>query len=215
VSQLPDEEASRWNAARWHLSQAVADWAEDSHTAAAHVWQALEAFSPKAKTERPLTRVVALISGYLRTAVPEMGRFLATRLSFQAHELGVIGYQCDWYRFDARKVPFEKWMSRALDSSSANCYVRWRAPIAPRVLFDEAVGLLWTVNRRLKSENSEPWMNHRLRADLGLLYGVRNKAVHSGQRVLSRRTARYLGQLGIELLLAVMARRAAELREAS
>jgi hypothetical protein len=46
-------------------------------------------------------------------------------------------------------------------------------------------------------------MESRLEADLALLYGLRNKVVHNGLKVFSRRTAAYLGQMAVEIVLAL------------
>ncbi len=210
LSMLPEEESARWNAARWHLSQAFADWAEDSHTAAAHLWQALEAYSLPGGWRN----VFDLIPTYLEQAVPAMGEHLATRVSLQARELNSIGQPCDWYYWVAKNVPFRTWLGRVLNAGSFNCYDRWSSPPAPMVLFHKDLGLLQVVNRRLWN-SAEPWMEKRLEADLTLLYGLRNKAVHGGQPVLPRRMARYLGQTAAEVLFGVMASRAESIRSAS
>jgi len=218
VAQLPRDESSRWNAAHWHLSRALADWAEDSHTASAHIWQALEAFAPPVRPPHgvptALAKVSALVPDYLRWAIPEMGDHLGSRVSLQARELATVGVTCDWYRFDSTRVSLRTWLARVLGVGSRNRHTTWSSPPAPVILFDESVGLLQAVDRRLRSVTAEPWMERRLQADLALLYGIRNKAVHHGERVLSRRTARYLGQLGAELLLGVMAARVPQPAEA-
>lgn len=47
-------------------------------------------------------------------------------------------------------------------------------------------------------------MEKRLRADLTLLYALRNKIVHEGTRILPQRMAAYLAQLGAEIILTTM-----------
>jgi hypothetical protein len=203
VRRLPDGAASNWRSAQWHLSQALADWAEDSHTAAAHIWQALESFAPGG-----FGSVAALAPEYLRGVVPKMAQHIATRISLQVHELRTIGYECDWYYWVSKRVSLEQWMNRVLRPGSSNCYVQWASPPAPAVVFSPRIGLLQITHRRLRNELNELWMERRIAADFALLYGLRNKAVHRGQRVFSRRMARYLGQLGLEVLLGVMGDRA-------
>jgi hypothetical protein len=207
ISRLPEEEASRWNAARWHISQSFADWAEDGHTAATHLWQALESFCPPGDWRKVLT----LIPKYLDHVVLEMGKHLATRVSLQARELKTVGESSDWYYWVATRVPFSQWLQRVLDPRSTNSYKRWSSPSAPRILFDGSLGLLQIVNRRLRDSAAEQWMQQRLEADLVLLYGLRNKVVHGGQRVFTPRIAEYLGQTTAEILFGVMKARAASL----
>lgn len=210
VSMLSEEERLRWNAAQWHLSQALSDWAEDSHTAASHVWQALEAFS--GSSEGGWRNVLFLIPEYLDYAVADMGKHLATRLSLQAQEIRALPQSCDWYKWDSKRIVFQKWLGRVLDARSFNCYGRWSLPIAPALLFDGNIGLLQIISRRIGLKGCETWMEKRIESDLTLLYGLRNRAVHSGQRILGRAAAMSLGQTGAEVLLAVMGRMAEKVR---
>jgi hypothetical protein len=194
----------QWYAARWHLSQAFAGWAEDVHGAAAKVWQAMESFVPG---KAPAV-IRALGDAYLRGVSFDVAPFLATRINQQGWNLRELlkrtGETSDWHCWDSQKYSVEKWMGRVLDHRSFNNFSRWSRPQAPLVAFDPAVGLVQIISRRLRYPESEIWMERRVRADLALLYGLRNRVVHRGSRVFSARMAEYLGQLGLEVLLGVM-----------
>ena len=86
-----------------------------------------------------------------------------------------------------------------MDSRSPNCYTKYERPPAWAFFFDESVGILQTVNRRMRIPYVESWIEDRLRRDLGLLYGLRNGLAHAGVRLFSDQMAEYLGQLGLEL----------------
>jgi hypothetical protein len=57
--------------------------------------------------------------------------------------------------------------------------------------------------------NKEEWMEKRVAADLWLLYGIRNKVVHTGRRALPWQMAMHLGQLGAEVIFTLMEARVA------
>lgn len=203
TSHLSDDERERWYSARWHLSRAFSDWTDDIHAAAALVWQALEAFvPPSAATALP--RVQSLVPTYLGLLAPQLAGFLATKVSMQVAELKRINLQPDWYYWVSTRVDLTKWLGRVFHDKSINRYGTWTSPPAPPVLFDEHAGLLRIAFRRLTIIGSAPWMETRLRADLALLYWLRNKVVHEGTRVLPKRMATYLAQLGAEMILTIM-----------
>lgn len=197
---------NRWWAARWHLSQAFASWPESVHAAAAEVWQALEGFThgigPRSH------KVVHLANSYLNGALPEAAEFLASRLTEQRRAmlmlLGDERRPINWYCWNPKQITIGKWLDRVLQPKSPNYYGNWRAPIPPKVLFDHAVGLLPALDRRMRTPSQETWMDLRLRGDLELLYGLRNRIVHQGSRIFSTRMAEYLGRVGVELLVTIM-----------
>lgn len=203
ASHLNDDERERWYAARWHLSRAFSDWTDDIHAAAALVWQALEAFVPPSP-DTALPRVHSLVPTYLELLAPQLAGFLASKLSLQAAELKRSGFEPDWYYWVSSRVNLTKWLGRVFHEKSVNRYTTWTRPEAPPLLFDERVGLLRTAFRRLTIPGAAPWMETRLCADLALLYGLRNKVVHEGTRVLPKRMATYLAQLGAEMILTIM-----------
>jgi len=52
-------------------------------------------------------------------------------------------------------------------------------------------------------------METRLKDDLRLLYALRNKVVHSGERILPLQMAVHLGQIGAEVSFTMMGGRSA------
>jgi hypothetical protein len=58
-------------------------------------------------------------------------------------------------------------------------------------------------------------MEIRVKGDLALLYGLRNKVVHAGVRTLPTRMAMYLTQLAAEMILTDMATTAEHLTAAA
>jgi hypothetical protein len=204
---LAPHDAARWHATRWHLSQAFADWAEDVHSAAAKIWQALEAFAPG--NQKGFVRVQNASHQYLALIAEDIAEHLATKLTSQARALndlwGGESTRPDWYYWNSRAQPLHKWVAKVLDTRSPKNWQQWRDPTAPRLLFGQDVGLLVLISRRLKRPNSEQWMERRLENDLTLLYGLRNKIVHSGQRVLPDRMATYLASVGAEIIFTLMA----------
>jgi hypothetical protein len=203
---LSDDDTSRLNAARWHLSQAFADWAEDSHGAAAKVWQALEAFAPD-NGAGGMSKVEPLATRYTAICPMEIAAYIAARVSLQAREIKVIleaqGNQVGWYYWNAQRTDLPIWLYRVLNQNSTNCWMRWTPP-APLSVFDKEAGVLQIISRRIRNGNAERWMERRVKADLALLYGLRNKVVHGGQRILPRRAAIYLGQLGAEVIFTII-----------
>lgn len=207
VTTLSPEEQARWNAARWHLSQAFADWPEDSHSAASHCWLAIEGFA--APPGKALPRVQRLAGPYLVVAVRAFSEYLSGRIAAQSHALYEAGKAPDWYYRLAHRTSTLRWMNRVLDERSLTHYSRWRSPEAPWALFDPAVGVLQVLRRRMTVPGVEQWMDMRIRSDLSLLYGLRNKAVHSGTRVFGSSTAAYLGRVASEVVLTLMSERSA------
>lgn len=208
LSTLHDEQRSRWQAAQWRWSQALSDWAEDTHTAASHVWQALEALSGPGG----LNTVLNLIPEFLAYAVRDMAVHLATRVALQSAEIRSLSHRCDWHPWDDTRFTLEEWLPLVLNAESFKFYGHWSLPVPPALLFHRKTGLIQIISRRLQVESSETWMDQRTECDLRLLYGLRNKVVHSGERVFGRRTASYLGQTGAEVLLGIMAIRGESIR---
>jgi len=207
VSRLPDDERERWYATRWHMSQAFSDYAEDPHAAAAKMWQALEAFAPPLSNKSPMQRVAQLTHTYLDSIPTQIAEFLAQRVSLQVREIAVLELDSvspNWYYWHEARIPVTKWLDRVLDKRSPHHFSTWTVPPAPAIAFDKDVGLIQTIDRRIKDGNSERWMEKRLESDIALLYGLRNKVVHSGIRTLSRQMAMYLVQLGAEMIFTVM-----------
>jgi len=206
IGQLSSSEAARWHATRWHLSQAFSDWAEDPHSAAAKMWQGLESFATGGK--KGLDRVKQLGDSYLGIVPEQMARLLALKLNSQAKMLRIGATeetaQLGWYLWNSTSVPLRKWLARVLDDRSLMNFRNWARPKAPELLFDTDVGLLVLLSNRLRNPASARWMEHRLEADLGLLYGLRNKIVHSGERAFPTGMASYLATLGAEIIFALM-----------
>jgi hypothetical protein len=116
VKKLPEGERSHWYAARWHLSQAFADWAEDPHGAATKCWQALEAFAPG--HAQPLPRVVTLIERYLAVEIPTLCQHIASHVTSQAIKLEQLfepsGDYPDWHCWLPYRASVDEWFNRVL-----------------------------------------------------------------------------------------------------
>lgn len=212
VRGMVESDQSRWHGARWHLSRAISDWSVDPHGAGAECWQALEAFAPGRGTG--LSKVLQIVPAYLSQVPREMTEYLATRVSLQAQELKKLFQRWnqlpDWYYWDSTHIELEKWYGRVLDERSTNYFSNWSHPPAPLIAFDKDVGLLQIISRRMRKPKSELWMEQRIRGDLALLYGLRNRVIHAGAPVLPRRMAMYLGQLAAEIIFTLMEHRALE-----
>lgn len=204
VAFLPDTNRRRWTAARWHLSQALADWPEDAHSAASHAWQALEAFVGAGGPRQ----VLSLIPEYLEQVPGELATYLGRTVSLQRYAFLQTGRVCNWLSWASSKGSIDTWLSKVL--SPPHRYRSWR-PTPPEILFDHRVGLLRVVQKAIQAQSSR-WMNDRLAGDFVLLYSLRNRVVHTGQRMLGRPGATYLARNAIEVLLALIARRTAYLK---
>jgi hypothetical protein len=206
--RLTPAEKIRWRAAQWHVSQSLAIWAEDTHAAASHVWQALESYSES--DQRGINKVLPLASEYLVAALPTLAEYLAAGIAGQSVAIRGIGQICNWACWSRKKQPIHEWMRSVLDHRASIGYSRRSIPLPPALIFDLNAGLLRVVDRKLADPTSELWMESRLTSDLRLLYGIRNAVVHRGERILSRRMAAYLGRTGLEVLFAVMEARMAK-----
>jgi len=206
VRMLPSSDAARWHAARWHLSQAISDWPEDVHSAAAKIWQSLEAFVPGGKNA--LSRVQDWGGSYLGLLPERLVAYLARRLSAQAYALRLTlaaeGKPSDWYYWDNKRVPLLTWYGRVLDERSERHISKWQVPRIFDMLGADRVGLLHVTGRVLRTQKPQQWMITRLKDDLALLYGLRNRIVHSGDRVFPNEMASYLAGLGSEMLFDIM-----------
>jgi hypothetical protein len=207
IKRLEREEQNRWYAAAWHLSEAFSDWHEDVHTAAAKVWQALESCaSPTSGSSS--SGVFQLAEQYMEIAPIEIAKFLAYRVGVQYREYNNIfqpqGNSCDWCYWNMKRVEIMDWLWRVLNPSSYNYYANWKNPIAPNVVFHPKIGLLQMIARKITQPASERWMEKRIKDDLALLYGLRNRVVHRGSRILPIRMADYLGRLGAEIILTLI-----------
>ena len=208
IQSLPADEHIRWNAAKWHMSQAFSTWAEDAHGAAAHIWQALEAFVPGVGGWR---RVLNVAPEFINLAILAMAEQLARQIAHQAREFRRVfsedELRPDWYYWEPHRVELRKWIGRVLDKRSTTYYERWARPRAFDSLFSPTVGSLQVIGRKLLG--GEHWMETRLKDDLRLLYALRNKVVHSGERILPLQMAVHLGQIGAEVIFTMMGARSA------
>jgi len=211
LALLPEDRRHVWRAAQWHVSQALAVWADDGHSAASHVWQGLEAFTGSPDQGR--RAVLDLVPQYISAVVPEMAGFLGDGLNLQKDAVRRLDLTCTWPSWNLARVPLAKWVDRVL--RAANEKNASTAQPLPRILVDARVGLLRVIEHKLHDAASEIWMEERVSSDLKLLYALRNAVVHQGERLLSRRGAMYLGQVGLEVLLTVMRARSKQLRDAA
>lgn len=192
-----------WLAARMQLSAAFDDWAEDVHTAAAKVWQALESFT-KPLSINTRNCIQTMSSAYMAWLPSELVKYLAIRLTQQGMIMRSAGRRTDWELWNQKWTTFEEWSEVVFDQTSGGYYKNWKWPPAPEVLFNNDVGLLKVAQEELLYPGSQPWMLKRLQSDLTLLYALRNSVVHEGRREYSNRTADYLGRVAVEVLLGVM-----------
>lgn len=203
-TRLVERDGRAWLAARWHLSRAIGNWAEDISAAAAQVWQGLESLTT-GRDGRAFARVVRLSEQYLQIATSDMAEFLRNQVRSQAFALQRIGGPHDWYYSDPHRAPIKEWVRRILRAGSQNYDANSQNPTASDLLFHPRLGLSARLNGSLRRMDLEPWMLRRLRWDLGLLYGHRNRVVHTGQTLFSPVVASYLGRVGAEILIAVIA----------
>lgn len=205
--RLPADERARWSASQWHLSQALSAWAEDGHAAASHAWQALESFVGGTSGTRD--RVSTLIPAHVDYAVQSMGEHLATGVLQQKSEIRRLLPTCDWVVWTQHRAALSDWLAATTDPTSASNFGKWRRPAAPLVLFHRTSGLLPTIRRHVSGTRVR-WLDARANSDVRLLYGLRNRVVHRGDRILSRRAATYLAQAALELLFSAMKTRIAQ-----
>ena len=191
--QVDPEKRSRWLAARWQLSQALAIWPEDQHSAASHVWQALEAF---AGSVTGVERAVAEYSARVRAELLQTlaAKFTTMRLRWAA-QLG----ECDWPALPKGAAQQQIWWRATLSATGPRSFATWRTPTAPLIIFAPNAGLARGI---AVAGNARPqrWISDRLRQDLRHLYGLRNAAVHSGISVGTEEWASHIGRQGIEIL---------------
>jgi hypothetical protein len=201
LQALPKEgqkhQLRRWNAAKWHLSSAFGEWAEDAHGSAAQVWYALECFIGK--------NTNTICKKYLKVLPQELARQLTECLFVQKKVIGAANYfnVKSWDTWAKDGVSIDDWLKNIMSPSYPRYYRRWEGPPIS-LLFDPRIGLLQTLNRRINLGMPEVWMERRLLSDLKFLYALRNKLVHEGVRVFSRIAAEYFARLGLEILFAQM-----------
>lgn len=207
---LKEPERRRWRAARWHASQALADWAEDNYSAASHTWQALEAFT--GSSDGGWKQVLPIVAEYLKTATTDLVVYLATGVTSQMNEIKALGIRCNWHGWIQTDQPLSTWLRRVMSPGSPNVVTKWQ-PAPSALTFDNRVGLLRLLANHMAISEPVGWMRDRLEGDLSLLYGVRNSVVHRGQRSLGRPLVNYLGRSALELLFAVMRHRSDSIHE--
>ena len=205
---LQERDRPRWSASLWHLSQAVARWQEDVHSAAAEVWQALEAFG--AEERGAIKKVDKVVYPYLREIAPDLLASLAHKFSLQCSILHSLmqksGSSSPWFYYDSKRWnTAEAWLSDVVNSHSPHYHGRWQNPEAPCLLFAPEYGRFYELHSMLATAPSISWPSDRLDRDIKLLYGLRNAVVHKGDRSMSENLAQYLGQVGMEVLLKAMA----------
>lgn len=209
LKNLHASKQSQWIAARWHISQAIGVWPEDTHTAASEVWQALESFAGSQKNVKN-----QLVEKYLDLFTEDILDHLAVRVGYQVLALNNCGITNSWFHRN-RYDTLEKWLGKVLDSRSTYHYRKW-SPTAPAILFDPEIGLITNMARHYKGFCTEEscrvkWLKPRVKQNLDFLYGVRNAVVHKGMRIGTTQLAGYLARLGLEILLMVMSDEATKL----
>jgi hypothetical protein len=203
VAKLPEHERACWRAAQWHVSQAIATWGEDTHSAASEIWQALEAFAG-VQEGGGWKAVLGFVSQYARLSVLEMARHIAIGVTQQTHAITSLGEACDWFWWNSEAGSADRWLKKITNPRSGLCYRNWMTPPLPLLLSDRNVGLLGVIFQEIRRNKPGSWVERRLVSDLRLLYALRNKVVHRGERIFGERAAMYLAQVGIELLFGVM-----------
>lgn len=182
----------RIHAASWHLSEAINAWAEDVHLAASEVWQAMEAYGGTSSD---------LSSAYLDAHPSATISYWAQCVSQQASRYSSILGGCDWYYFNRTRLDVMKWLGRVTHPLSVNRYSTWVKPPCPALFFDPRVGLLTLLGRHALGIRRLGFLRQRLSNDLIHLYGIRNRAVHQGERTAPDRWVAFLARLGLEVLL--------------
>lgn len=204
TSAIEMADQPRWLASLWHLSEAMARWQEDVHSAAAEIWQALEAFGPE--RQQALERGLEVKYWYLTEVGGDLLDNMAHKFSLQCKVLHNLmqesGGESPWFYYDSTRWHGpEDWLSEVTNPSSGCFCGCWHDPEAPHLLFDSQYGKLYEVRELLCNKPPPNWVEERLDSDLRLLYGLRNAIIHKGDRTMSENLARYLGQVGLEVLL--------------
>jgi hypothetical protein len=205
-ADLPEPQRSRVEGVRWHLSQAIADWQEDPHSAASKIWQALETLAEPGPNDFGRVRN-SVAKEAVKFLIDDLSYWMAKLVSGQCDQLSRMYNKdgrgnSDWYFWDEKNVELNKWFGRVFHPDSTRRYATYNQPPAWPFLYDGSVGILHTLHRLRELPSREAWLDKRLERDLALLYGMRNSLAHSGIRLFPDQTAEYLGQVGLELVIA-------------
>lgn len=160
-------------------------------------------------TNDPKT-MVTMSEHYLAGLVDDVLKDVAADFSSQRNALIESGIACDWYFWNAKKVPIRKWAGRILHPKSTWHHEEMRTPRPSPLYFNPAVGLVPLLMSK-KPISSGGWMRQRLEESLEHLYGLRCAVVHQGRRLATGRWASHLGRIGLETLAAVVRDDAAEM----
>ncbi|HYE28283.1 MAG TPA: hypothetical protein VEA61_08630 [Allosphingosinicella sp.] len=194
------QEAERWMAMKWHVSQSLRAWPEDVHSAASNAWQAVESLLPKRPKPGEMMKAVYthILSDYDRLVRRDYLEYLLRQYNYQRKVMGG-GRGCDWVFCPSPAAP-QIWLADVLRRSSPGWYGRWTKPRAFDYLFGREEGALSGLARPDGSFRSPGWTSLRLERDFGQLYTVRNAIVHRGDRLGSDRWVSYLASQALEAL---------------
>jgi hypothetical protein len=199
LSKVAPDDATRWKAAVRHLSNAIDVWAEDVHSAASAVWQALEAAGGSRQAVKHMLAVA-----YINQLGDALAESVSRSVSVTARMLAKTFPGTDWYYRDPSRVSAREWLDCVQHPASTRHARIWRHPRAWEIVAHKRVGLLGLVRRLYYKPASERWVWKRVEGDLDLLYALRNAFVHRGVRLGNDRLAGYLARLGVEILFARM-----------
>jgi len=193
IGGLDCDSRLRFNAMNWHVSQAMSLWAEDVHSAASEVWQAIEGLAGGKQHVAP-----RVVNEYADRFASDFVDHLVTRISFQA---GIYSHRyngCGWLIRDPKKYSTSEWLREVFDLTSRRWHRKWSNPEPPLLLFDPTAGLLTAFVNKTGSVCSPSWLLPRLTLEFEFLYAIRNAAVHKGERLGSHRWASHLANVGLE-----------------
>lgn len=184
---------TKWEAARFHISQAIAEWPEDAHSAATDVCQALESYAGSKR------EAIDGLAGKYSSIFPAIfKKFIASRIHRQNVLFQNIGLGNRWYCYGTRS-DFKIWLGRVVSPESTYYFDKWR-PYAPHIAFNSIVGLINPNNITLGKSRLEG----DIKNNINLIFGIRNAIAHRGEKVGPVKWARYLARLGLEILLEAM-----------
>jgi len=204
LSEMTDEQLSRWQATSWHMSHAISSWPIDAHKAASEVWQAIESYVGEKNRERQFSttgRIGIYCASFGSSFASSFLPYLLHCINSQSQVIRNTGRTCDWFTWIKDKFTLHAWFERAFHSGSKWYFGSWNDPPAPSILFDLDQGLLPMLARSLRVGTLPQGLQIRLLRDFRLLYGVRNAVVHSGTKTVPTEFAYHLARIGMESLL--------------
>lgn len=195
--KLDEPDGERWQNCRIALAQAFAVWPDNVGLAATLVWTSLESLTQAHSSERyeeVLEKVAAPFYARLTKGLIQDIAFYVQRQSWEFEHAGVDATWRYWHP-DHPSQSAEEWFNDITTERGQWFYRRWH-PAVPSLLIRRLQEI-----RDLQKDLSSA--KERTKADLTLLYGLRNASVHKSDLAVHESLAAYLGRVGLMVLLAV------------